>query len=176
MQSSNLVNELKNLFKNYLEIVELEKIIQKSYKNKESSEHLMSCIYFTLKKQLVYFLTNLRDGESNSSAEESKTRLFVDHDDELEKKIDLFMDTSKGIKILRETIYKEVFGNINAEDHFPYTPQNRKAIVEYSKSILDPEEKKKAEGVKKVFYETGDLIVPSSFEVMTILNLFYEEE
>jgi len=36
--------------------------------------------------------------------------------------------------------------------------------------------RKKTEGVKKVFYETGDLIVPSSFEVMTILNLFYEEE
>ncbi len=176
MQSSNLVNDLKNLFKNYLETVELEEIIQKSYENKETSEHLMTCIYFEFKKQIVYFLASLKDGEPNSSSEESKTRLFVDHDDEFEKKIDRFADTSKGKKILRETIYKEVLGNINAEDRFPYTPQNRKAIVEYSKSILDPEEKKKTEGVKKVFFETGDLIIPSSFEALAILNLFREEE
>jgi len=176
MQSSTLRKVLKNLFKKYLEKVELEEIIQKSYENKESPEHLMTRIYFKFKKQLVYFLAGLKDSEPNSSVEESKTKLFIDKDDEFEKKINRFEDTQKGIEILRETIYKEVLGNINPEDRFPYTSQNRKAIVEYSKSILDPEEKKKTEGVKKVFYETGDLIVPSSFEVMTVLNLFYEEE
>ena len=96
---------------------------------------------------------------------------------DLEGRFKSFDETLNGIKQIRESIGKEKSKeNIDPANRFPYTPQNRKAIVEYSKAILDPEEKKKTEGVKKVFYETGDLIVPSSFEVMTVLNLFYEEE
>jgi hypothetical protein len=95
----------------------------------------------------------------------------------LEERLKNFDETRNGIKQIGESIEREKLKeNIDPANRFPYTPQNRKAIVKYSKSILDPEEKKKTEGVKKVFYETGDLIVPSSFEVMTVLNLFYEEE
>lgn len=77
---------------------------------------------------------------------------------------------------VKEIMDDEITRNVNEEDRFPYTPQNRQAIRKHSLSIIDPEERKKAEGTKKVFYETCDLIVPSSFELMAVLNLFHQEE
>ena len=62
------------------------------------------------------------------------------------------------------------------EDYNPFSSSNRKAITKFSQSILNPELKKKKEGPKKVFYETSDLIVPSSFEVMAVFNLFLPED
>jgi hypothetical protein len=59
---------------------------------------------------------------------------------------------------------------------FPYTQQNRQAIEKFSQTILNPEERNKGKRSQKVFYETCDLEVPASFEVMAILNLFMEEE
>ncbi len=60
---------------------------------------------------------------------------------------------------------------ISLEERFPYTPQNRKVIAEFSRSIRKPGFKN-----KELFHETSDLIIPSSFELLAILNLYRQEE
>jgi hypothetical protein len=100
-----------------------------------------------------------------------------DFSKELNNLLKGFEDTLGGIKLIKETIKEEESQKqIDSRDYFPYTPQNCAAIFEFSKSILHPEEKKKTEGTKKAFCKTCDLIVPSSFELMAVLNLFQEEE
>lgn len=95
--------------------------------------------------------------------------------EERENMLSPFPDTRAGIKIIRDTI-KESGDNVPSEDLFPYTSQNREAIFAFSQSILNPEAKHKTLGRKEVFYESCDLLVPSSFELMAVLNLFMEEE
>lgn len=86
-----------------------------------------------------------------------------------------YIDTQEGLQILQQTI-EESRGQVQKEDMIPYTPQNKEAISRYSITTLDPEARNKAMGKKKIFYETGDIIVPYSFEAMAILNLFLQEE
>ncbi|HLP44534.1 MAG TPA: hypothetical protein VK469_01225 [Candidatus Kapabacteria bacterium] len=62
-------------------------------------------------------------------------------------------------------------GNKWLEDRFPYTPQNREAVYEFSQSILKPGIKN-----KELFFKSSGLTIPSSFELMAILNLFLQEE
>jgi hypothetical protein len=95
----------------------------------------------------------------------------------LEKQLSKILEKLGGKDFFKDAIeYDKSHRHINPKDRFPYTPQNRKAIREHSWSILNPEEKKKAEGIKKAFCKTCDLIVPASFEIMAVLNLFREEE
>jgi hypothetical protein len=70
----------------------------------------------------------------------------------------------------------ETQASLNNRHIFPYTQQNRQAIEKFSQTILNPELRNKEKRFKKVFYETCDLEVPASFEVMAVLNLFMGEE
>ena len=60
--------------------------------------------------------------------------------------------------------------------NFPYTRQNIEAIERISQPYLDSEGRFKMKEPGKIFYETCDLDVPASFELMAVLNLFMEEE
>ncbi|MCX6580733.1 MAG: hypothetical protein NT166_11180 [Candidatus Aminicenantes bacterium] len=82
---------------------------------------------------------------------------------------DMMKNIQKGITFLKEKL--DSFGNKQLEDRFPYTPQNRKAIYEFSQSILKPGIKN-----KELFFKSSSLTIPSSFELMAILNLFQQEE
>jgi hypothetical protein len=87
-----------------------------------------------------------------------------------------YPESSDGFKLLKGTI----MGNRNKDrkprKNFPYTRQNLEAIERISQPYLDSEDRFKVKEPKKVFYETCDLDVPASFELMAVLNLFMEEE
>lgn len=121
------------------------------------------------KKQLVDFITGFRDEDIFEGNQ------LYGMDEKAEKMLFGFSDTLKGLELLQRTI-EESKDEVVLEDRFPYTARNRKAIFEFSQSILDPEIKNKVSGRKKVFYETSDLVIPSSFELMAVLHLFLEEE
>jgi hypothetical protein len=180
----NLYVTLEELFHNYCSFIDLVKVIQKPVekvndgKEKEKTENLKIFLYKELKKGLVDFMVELKvvQIEEAVKMKQSKEDSHFILDDDLDKRLCEFRDTLTAKRILQESIYGGAVEKIDQIDRFPYTPQNRKAIFELSKSILDPEEKKKTEGTKKAFCKTCDLIVPSSFELMAVLNLFQEEE
>jgi hypothetical protein len=82
-------------------------------------------------------------------------------------------DTRAGIIQLHRRINK--YDKNQDTDGFPYTRFNKAAIREYSPALLEPEARNREQGIKKVFYHSGDMVVPSGFEVMAVLNLFRRE-
>ena len=87
-----------------------------------------------------------------------------------------FPDSSKGFELLKRTILGDKDKGIQPRENFPYTRQNLEAIERISQPYLDSEGRFKVKEPRKVFYETCDLEVPASFEVMAVLNLFWKEE
>lgn len=87
-----------------------------------------------------------------------------------------FPESSKGYKLLKGTIMGYTNEDGKPRKDFPYTRQNIEAIERISQPYLDSEDRFKVKEPKKVFYETCDLEVPASFEVMAVLNLFMDEE
>ena len=173
-QSGNSHDEFNALINDLVEDLENQKLNRKGSK-KVTSNRLLRLSY-TLKKQLIAFLesyisTTQEKKETNHPTEDRIYGL----EKKLEGMLSDFPDTSKGLKVLQDTI-EDTDDIIPLENLFPYTPQNKEAIFKFSQSILNPEIKNKAIGRKKVFYESCDLIVPSSFELVAILNLFLEEE
>lgn len=83
-----------------------------------------------------------------------------------------FKDTKNGLKEILN-IWKDCK---DKENFFPYTRKNRKAIRKFSQSLLNREERNRRKDSQKVFYEMCDSIVPASFDIMAVLNLFVEEE
>ena len=90
---------------------------------------------------------------------------------------DDFPDTLRGLNFLIKTIHEDKSKGIPPKERFPYTPLNRKAIDEaYRFYQLRLESEGGGKEVGKIFYETCDLTVPANFEIMAVLNLFWEEE
>ncbi|MCU0288196.1 MAG: hypothetical protein MUF15_17595 [Acidobacteria bacterium] len=83
-------------------------------------------------------------------------------------KQDIMKKMQDGIAFLQEKL--DEAGNKRLEERFPYTPQNREAIIEFSRSI------KKKKDNKELFFKSSGLIIPPSFDLMAILNLFQQEE
>lgn len=97
-----------------------------------------------------------------------KKKEFSIHDPDLGvngiSDLDDFSDTQDGLKLLKSTTLDDSLKN------FPYTLQNCKAIKKYANLLIKKGSKKQA------FHESCDMDVPSSFEIMAVLNLFHKED
>lgn len=92
---------------------------------------------------------------------------------ELKKQVKIFIHlprTLEGIGLLRRVVLRgEGMGKKKfPRKNFPYTKQNRAAINKYAKMLIKPP------GEHPVFYESCDSDIPANFEIMAVLNLFFE--
>ncbi len=147
---------------------------------RKDSEIIAPIIDLTLRRIEHEFFTrevklkNELDGMHKIKLEETLTKEI---DEKLVKAMteNHFSNSIHGFILLFKQIYKEKKAEIYRDVRFPYTKLNRDAIREFSKDALNPEARNKSQGTKKVFAQTGDMVIPASFEVMAILNLFQEE-
>lgn len=132
-------------------IIDILKKCGENKRNKEIADYLNALYKKNLRENRLY------------AQDEKLACLLYDPSDEREKLV----------KVLASLQYKieSSSDRIAIEERFPYTPQNRKVIAEFSKSIRKPGFKN-----KELFHETSDLIIPSSFELLAILNLYRQEE
>jgi hypothetical protein len=85
-----------------------------------------------------------------------------------------FPDTVRGLNRLIKKIEDRAKNN---KDPFPYTAVNRRVIDDAYQFYRDQLKKELKERKQPaVFYETSDLIVPASFEILAVLNLFFGAE
>lgn len=127
--------------------------------------------------RFFYLYSNYKTEEKKTD-EEEKTELdsFGNTARNLIIKVLGFADTKAGYSKISKAMVEEDKKNINSRDRFPYTRQNQEAVIKFSWPIRDPEARKKNEGKKTTLFETGDMIIPTSFETLAVLNLFREEE
>lgn len=164
-----LPKEMEQLLPKWLNFIKKKDLIKEKDIGNIPPVHLMNTFYIQLRIGFIYFL------ESEEDETGENYYIFADDNNDFLKLLDQNKEIRKGINHLREAIYKESITWVNPKNHFPYTPHNTEAIREFSASILDPGKRKKTESAKKVFYETSDLVVPTCFETIAILNLFNEE-
>jgi hypothetical protein len=131
-------------------------MITENDNNKTPAVFLMNALYIQLRIGFIYFLESLKGEAGNNS----KSYIFAEADNEFLEQLDENKEILKSIKYLRETRYKESIGKVNPGNRFPYTSHNTKAIREFSTSILDPEMRKKAEGIKKFFMKPAIWLFP----------------
>ena len=87
-----------------------------------------------------------------------------------------FSDTESGLKPLEETINENKTSGISTNVIFPFTRKNRQAMENYVKLPVKRRRASDSKGPKQAFYETCDMDVPASFELLAVLNLFQKED
>ncbi len=92
-----------------------------------------------------------------------------------------YPDTLQGLSLLRNRIKKLKEHEDNRGDGkeinlFPYTDFNRKAINDMFCQYNGKPGPQSGNNPPRVFYKTCDLIVPASFEILAVLNLFLEDK
>lgn len=129
-------------------------------------EHQFSTIAEFLEKEKM---------KTDNTGTEAKSSFPNEKISNLINQVTSFQDTIKGVIHIKEYIDNNE-RKVEEKVRFPYSRQNRESVREFSRAILEPEARKKAQGPPKAFFKTADLIVPTSFEILAILNLFRQED